>query len=96
MQLRIIEIAVMAAIGFGIVLALNGTGFFSTRIAFAGPSVGANCNIKGNVSITSGERIYHAPGQQDYAATIIRPEYGERWFCTEDEARAAGWRKAGR
>ncbi|MBC7281131.1 hypothetical protein [Hoeflea sp.] len=54
------------------------------------------CVIKGNISINSGERIYHVPGQEDYEATRIRSEYGERWFCTEAEARAAGWRKAGR
>ncbi len=54
------------------------------------------CAIKGNVSIGSREKIFHVPGQQDYSATRISPEYGERWFCSEDEARAAGWRKAGR
>lgn len=52
------------------------------------------CNIKGNVSINSGERIYHIPGQHYYEATKISPQYGERWFCSEEEARAAGWRKA--
>ncbi|MCQ1766100.1 hypothetical protein NOJ28_11190 [Neorhizobium galegae] len=55
-----------------------------------------SCNIKGNVSIKSQERIYHIPGQWDYASTNIRREYGERWFCSEDDARDAGWRKAGR
>lgn len=54
------------------------------------------CVIKGNISINSRERIYHVPGQEYYEATIIRPEYGERWFCSEGEARTAGWRKAGR
>jgi hypothetical protein len=54
------------------------------------------CNIKGNISIGSGEKIYHVPGQHDYVATNIRRDYGERWFCTEDAARAAGWRMAGR
>ncbi|WP_081732425.1 hypothetical protein [Mesorhizobium sp. L103C119B0] len=54
------------------------------------------CNIKGNVSINTGERIYHMPGDKFYAATIIRPEYGETWFCSEAEARAAGWRHARR
>ncbi|KWV43845.1 hypothetical protein AS026_19435 [Rhizobium altiplani] len=53
------------------------------------------CNIKGNISINSGERIFHVPGQHYYADTVIRYEYGERWFCSEQEARAAGWRKAG-
>jgi hypothetical protein len=55
-----------------------------------------SCNIKGNVSIESRERIYHIPGQWDYVSTNIRREYGERWFCSEDDARDAGWRKAGR
>ncbi|UIK04830.1 hypothetical protein [Neorhizobium galegae] len=55
-----------------------------------------SCNIKGNISIGSGERIYHVPGQYDYASTNIRRDYGERWFCSEVDARAAGWRKAGR
>jgi hypothetical protein len=54
------------------------------------------CDIKGNISINSRERIFHVRGQEYYDATIIRPEYGERWFCSEAEARAAGWRKAGR
>ncbi len=54
------------------------------------------CDIKGNISIGSGAKIYHVKGQEYYADTIIRHEYGERWFCSEQEARAAGWRRAGR
>lgn len=54
------------------------------------------CDIKGNISIDSGERIYHVPGQKYYAATRISPKYGERWFCSEAEAQAAGWRRARR
>lgn len=57
---------------------------------------GSGCNIKGNVSIGSGERIYHVPGQEYYADTVIDSRYGERWFCSEAEARSAGWRRAGR
>ncbi len=51
------------------------------------------CNIKGNVS-TKGERIYHVPGQKYYNDTVIQSSHGERWFCSEAEARAAGWRKS--
>ncbi|CAN7578038.1 sunset domain-containing protein [Mesorhizobium sp. LjNodule214] len=54
------------------------------------------CEIKGNISINTGERIYHVPGQEHYWETKISPQYGERWFCSEAEARAAGWRKARR
>lgn len=55
-----------------------------------------SCDIKGNVSINTGERIYHVPGQEHYWETKISPQYGERWFCSEAEARAAGWRRAKR
>ena len=54
-----------------------------------------NCRIKGNIS-RSGERIYHVPGGQHYERTRISPGKGERWLCSESEARAAGWRRAKR
>jgi len=52
------------------------------------------CEIKGNISQETGERIFHLPSQRYYGKTIISPERGERWFCTEDEAVANGWRRA--
>jgi hypothetical protein len=51
------------------------------------------CLIKGNIS-DKGERIYHVPGGRYYDATVIELSKGERWFCSEAEARAAGWRKS--
>ena len=54
------------------------------------------CNIKGNISHNSGRQIYHMPGDRDYERTRISTSRGERYFCTEAEARAAGWRRAGR
>ena len=51
------------------------------------------CVIKGNIS-SKGERIYHVPGGEFYDRTKISPAKGERWFCTEGEARAAGWRRS--
>jgi len=71
---------------------LAGGGYTLVPRAVYDPS----CNIKGNISIGSGQRIFHVPGQEYYNATIIRTQYGERWFCTEAEAREAGWRKAPR
>ncbi|WP_415921118.1 thermonuclease family protein [Tateyamaria sp. SN6-1] len=52
------------------------------------------CRIKGNVS--GNGRIFHMPGQEFYERTGIIEARGERWFCTADEARAAGWRAARR
>lgn len=47
--------------------------------------------IKGNVSL-SGEKIYHNPEDEYYSRTEIDESNGERMFCTEDEAKEAGWR----
>lgn len=52
------------------------------------------CNIKGNVSYNSGKRLYHMPGDPDYPDTRISAARGERWFCSEAEARRAGWTRA--
>ncbi|MEG4274403.1 MULTISPECIES: sunset domain-containing protein [unclassified Microcoleus] len=54
------------------------------------------CTIKGNISIDTGNKVYHLPGMEDYESTVIDPARGERWFCTESEAKANGWRKAPR
>jgi endonuclease YncB( thermonuclease family) len=59
----------------------------------AAPQVG--CAIKGNIN-AKGRRIFHVPGQADYAATRIDTAKGERWFCSAVEARAAGWIPAAR
>ena len=53
------------------------------------------CVIKGNIN-ANGRRIFHVPGQEDYAATRIDTGRGERWFCSAAEAQAAGWTAAGR
>jgi hypothetical protein len=52
------------------------------------------CNIKGNISWNNSQKLYHLPGMKDYEITKISPEKGERWFCTEAEAIANGWKKA--
>lgn len=52
------------------------------------------CNIKGNISFDTSEKIYHLPGDEYYDCTEINPAYGECWFCSEADARALGWRRA--
>ena len=49
------------------------------------------CLIKGNINL-QGEKIYHCPNWRDYDETVVDINAGERWFCTESEARSAGWR----
>ncbi len=51
------------------------------------------CRIKGNIG-SKGDRIYHMPGGRWYDRTVITASKGEQWFCSEDEAKAAGWRRA--
>ncbi|MBI5356803.1 thermonuclease family protein [Candidatus Collierbacteria bacterium] len=55
------------------------------------PSSG--CLIKANISST-GEKVYHLPGCGSYDKTKIDESRGEKWFCGEEEAVSAGWRKA--
>lgn len=52
------------------------------------PQPHGNCRIKGNHS-RKGERIYHLPGMPYYAQTVA-----EEIFCTEAQARAAGYRRS--
>lgn len=54
-----------------------------------------SCLIKGNIA-SDGEKIYHVPGGAFYGVTKISESKGERWFCTESEAQAAGWRPSQR
>ena len=67
---------------------------YRAAAAAAADAIPGTCAIKGNIS--SGGRIYHVPGQENYAVTRISTAKGERWFCSEAEARAAGWRAARR
>ena len=52
----------------------------------------SDCLIKGNIN-SKGDKIYHTPwGSKHYKRTKINTNKGERWFCSENEALAAGWR----
>jgi micrococcal nuclease len=48
------------------------------------------CKIKGNLS-SSGDKIYHIPGGAYYDVTEA-----EKYFCSEEEAKEAGFRKSKR
>lgn len=53
------------------------------------PAKSDNCRIKGNIN-RSGDKIYHLPDESSYVQT--NPE---QWFCTEQQARDAGFRSTG-
>lgn len=66
--------------------------FRANRWQMAKAQAPNGCAIKGNISANG--RIYHAPWSPWYAEVRIEPEKGERWFCDEAEAVAAGFRPA--
>ncbi len=49
------------------------------------------CFIKGNISRSG--RIFHVRGSRWYAETQVTLQRGEKWFCEEDDAIKAGWRR---
>ena len=53
---------------------------------------GGECLIKGNIN-SKGVKIYHTPwGSRHYNRTRINTKKGEKWFCSEADAIAEGWR----
>jgi endonuclease YncB( thermonuclease family) len=54
-----------------------------------------DCTIKGNVN-SSGECIYHLPTSRWYAQIKMQISKGTRWFCSVEEAEAAGCRETRR
>ena len=51
--------------------------------------------IKGNIN-REGKKYYFFPTDKYYSKTMIKPEYGEKWFCSPIEAAEAGWKRPGR
>jgi endonuclease YncB( thermonuclease family) len=62
------------------------------RWASAESAAPNGCAIKGNV--TAHGHIYHMPWSPWYGKVKVDAAKGERWFCSEAEAREAGWRPA--
>jgi endonuclease YncB( thermonuclease family) len=54
-----------------------------------------DCTIKGNVN-RSGECIFHTPKSRWYAKIEMKISKGTRWFCSVDDAEAAGCRETRR
>lgn len=52
------------------------------------------CNIKGNIITTTKAKEYIMPGCDRYTLAVIEKYKGEDWFCTELEAKKAGYTKS--
>jgi hypothetical protein len=54
-----------------------------------------DCTIKGNVN-SAGECIYHLPTSRWYKKIEMKISKGTRWFCSVEDAEAAGCRETNR
>ncbi|VVA43594.1 Thermonuclease [Candidatus Roizmanbacteria bacterium] len=52
------------------------------------------CDIKGNYRSADNTRIYHTPNCYNYDRITIKLGTSDRWFCNEEEAKKAGFRKS--
>jgi endonuclease YncB( thermonuclease family) len=60
----------------------------------AAKSAPDGCPIKAHV--TQGGKVYVLPWASDYARVTIRATRGDRWFCSEQDAAAAGFKLGGK
>ena len=65
-------------------------GIWSSRCQTHDP----NCVIKGNVRRDRGTRFYHLPNCYNYKKIVVNEKEGDRWFCNEEEAVKAGFKKS--
>ncbi len=52
------------------------------------------CIIKGE-NTSSNRKVYRLPECSAYKDTIVIESEGDAWFCSEEDAKAAGFEKAG-
>lgn len=71
----------------------NKLGIFSAK-CFQETSPDPKCVIKGNVIQHSGSKEYIMPSCRLYNLSVIEKYKGEDWFCTEAEAKKAGFVKS--
>jgi len=57
------------------------------------PDPEAGCLIKGNLDKLD-HRWYHLPELRHYSQVVVNLGKGDQWFCTEEEAKEAGFKKA--
>lgn len=69
-------------------------GIFSEKCTQSTNPEKPECEIKGNVSMDGkGNKMYRYPGCGQYGNTQVQLYRGDRWFCTEEEAKKAGFVK---
>lgn len=71
----------------------NNLGIFSTECYQLTPPK-KGCNIKGNIRNDNEVKTYMMPTCSHYPQTMVEKFRGESWFCSEKEAKAAGFIKS--
>ncbi len=52
------------------------------------------CAVKGNLERQTKQKSYFLPNCPQYGQVIVERDLGEEWFCSEKEAKAAGFEKS--
>lgn len=69
-------------------------GIFSPKCTQVTNPDSKTCVIKGNLRIPgNGNKTYHFPGCGNYNQTLIELYKGDKWFCTEAQAKKEGFAK---
>lgn len=71
----------------------NNLGIFGACLSMTNTK-NPKCTIKGNIDRQ--RKTYHVPGCAQYQFTVVEEDIGEQWFCTEKEAKKAGYVKSER
>lgn len=64
------------------------------RIAGSVGQIGEDCNVKGTID-ADGNRFYLVPTDRSFAQATVDQSKGEQLFCSDEQARQAGWRRPG-
>jgi len=62
------------------------------RIAGEVGQLGEDCNVKGTID-DDGRRVYLVPTDGTFADATVDQSKGEQLFCSDEEARQAGWQR---
>jgi len=73
----------------------NSLGIYSLKCYQKENKENPNCQIKGNIENTGrGRKLFYLPNCAQYKFVIVEKDLGEQWFCSEKEAKSAGFIKA--
>lgn len=60
----------------------------------ASPDSSILCSVKGNLDVNTKKRIYFLPTCRNYSQVTIDLSTDDQWFCSEEEAKEAGFTKS--